>query len=160
MKKLIAMIIGFVLALSASADTYFLGKTLLIPASAIKENLDSKLPDFTKIIGATNAVYKINKNLPNLPERENGVECCCELEVEIQFKATKVDEGYALLRSMACSRYGKYEAATPIKALGKKCIMWWNEKDQILLYVIGEKIYLHFFIGSRIVDTFGNTFGF
>ncbi len=155
MKKLIAMM----LMLTACFNVYaikFCGQDLDVRADIVESVIERELPAFASNIGATKHKCQINKNLPNLPETKDGVTMCCDVEVEFTFKATTSLSGYTLLRSMLCSKYGRYMDATPIKELGKRCIMWTTDSGQVILYTLGEKVYLHFFVSRSIQITFGS----
>lgn len=156
MKKLMAMML-MLLAICANAYAIrFCGQDLDVRADIVQSVIERELPAFASNIGAIKHKFQINKNLPNLPEKEDGLTMCCDVEVEFTFKATTSLNGYALLRSMLCSKYGRYMEAHPIKELGKRSLMWTTESGQILLYTLGEKVYIHFFVARSIQLTFGS----
>lgn len=155
MKKLIAIVMMLIICANAYAIR-FCGQDLDVRADIVQSVMERELPTFASNIGAIKHKFQINKNLPNLPEKEDGVIMCCDVEVEFTFKATTSLNGYALLRSMLCSKYGRYMEATPLKELGKRCVMWTTDSGQVLLYSLGEKVYLHFFVARSIQLTFGS----
>lgn len=156
MKKLIAIVMMLLAVCSNAYAIRFCGQDLDVRADIVQSAIERELPAFASNIGAIKHKFQINQSLPNLPKSEDGLTMCCDVEVELTFKATTLVNGYALLRSMLCSKYGRYMEAPPLKELGKRCVMWTTDSGQVLLYTLGEKVYVHFFVARSIQLTFGS----
>lgn len=138
MKKLFLLMLA-ILPFLAVGQTNLIGVPFGIPVADFESQIQSKTPELASIANAKKCNVSVNKNIPG------DIQTVCFVIIELEYKATETNMGFAIIRSILNSKYGENTIRETMTAIHERGLFWRTPFGEIAICQISNTIQIRIF---------------